>query len=324
MRNVKKILFTVILLIVLSGCTNRAESLEESIKHKEQSKFSVAVLLSDTGMGDQSLNDLAIQGLMEAEEELDVLWTYKEAPTASDAEKYLKELVLEGHDLIIGVTYTAKESLEKIAAQYPEQQFVLIDTESELQNIDAITFKENEGSYLAGIVAANATKSGKIGFIGGVDDPVIHKFLEGFEKGARTVNPSILVNVQYANTYADAEVGAKVAQEMILQNTDVLYAVAGYTGVGVLEEAQRRGKYAIGVDTDQYTIAEKAIITSMTKNVDITLFNYIENYLENEPTEQLIIEAGIAENGVGLAPIRILSNANALEKQIEEAKANLK
>jgi basic membrane protein A and related proteins len=111
---------------------------------------------------------------------------------------------------------------------------------------------------------------------------------------------------------------------MILQNTDVLYAVAGYTGVGVLEEAQRQGKYAIGVDTDQYTIAEKAIITSMTKNIDITLFNYIENYLENEPSEQLIIEAGIAENGVGLAPIRILSNANTLEKQIEEAKANLK
>ncbi len=125
------------------------------------------------------------------------------------------------------------------------------------------------------------------------------------------------------NTYSDDKVGAQIASTMIDQGADVLYAAAGYTGVGLLQEAQKQGVYAIGVDSDQYFYAEKAVITSMMKNVDVAVYEYIETYMNSTPNEKLLLEFGIAEDGVKLAPIRVLSNSVELEEALTKINVNL-
>lgn len=323
MKKLVKSVVGLSLLATLAGCGTSDQSLETVIAEAEGNHFRVGVLLPDVGLGDQSFNDLAVKGLVDARDELDILWSYRDATNSTSLEAGLDELVAQENDLIIGVGYSTQEAIEEVAKEYPDQQFVLVDTASELENIDGIIFKEDEGSFLAGVVAAKASKTGVLGFVGGMEDPVILKFLEGYRQGAQSVNPEIEVLVSYANTYADDKVGAQLASDMIAKNADVLYAAAGYTGVGLLQEAQRQGVYAIGVDNDQYFYAEKAVITSMTKNIDIAVYNYVQNYIENKPTSQQIVEFGIAEDGVALAPIRILNNAIELEQDLASVQVKL-
>lgn len=324
MNKIRRMVFSLGLITLLTGCNDAQNALEDELIEAEASHFSVGVLLPDIGLGDQSFNDLAVSGLVSARDDLGILWSYREATTNDIIESQLQALIDEGHDLIMGVGYTSQEALEKLAQQYPEQQFVIVDSASDIENIDGLMFKEDEGSYLAGIVAAKTSKTGVLGFVGGFEDPIILKFLDGFERGAKSVNPNVQVLVEYANSYSDDKLGAKIAGNMISNQADVLYAAAGYTGVGLLQEAQRKNVYAIGVDIDQYYYAEKAVITSMTKNVDIAVYNYVKNYLENKPTSQQNLEFGIAEDGVDLAPIRVVDNAIQLEQDVEKGKADLK
>lgn len=306
------------ILLVISACTNQTISVDEAIAKAEKERVRVGILLPDTGLGDQSFNDLAINGLVEARDKLDVIWSYRDLSMVETEEEGLQELIAEKNDIIIGIGYSVQELLETYAKKYPKQQFVLVDSTSTVENIDGITFKEDEGSFLAGVVAAKASKSNIIGFVGGMEDPVIQKFYDGYIQGAKLVNPSINVLLKYANTYSDDKVGAQLASDMIASGADVLYAAAGYTGVGLLQEAQKQGVYAIGVDVDQYFYAEKAIITSMLKNVDVAVYEYIKTYIKEQPTEQVNLQLGIVEKGVQLAPIRVLGNAVELENALTE------
>lgn len=324
MKSLKRVVVSIGLIAILTGCNDAQHALEDQLIEAEASKFSVGVLLPDIGLGDQSFNDLAVNGLVNARDDLNILWSYREATSNDIIESQLRALVDEGHDIIMAVGYTSQEALEKLAQEYTEQQFVIVDSASDIENIDGLMFKEDEGSYLAGVVAAKTSKTGVLGFVGGFEDPIILKFLDGFERGAKSVNPEINVLVEYANSYSDDKLGASIASNMISNQADVLYAAAGYTGVGLLQEAQRKGVYAIGVDIDQYYYAEKAVITSMTKNIDVAVYDYVKNYLENKPTSQQNLEFGIAEDGVDLAPIRIIENAIQLEQDVEKGKADLK
>lgn len=317
MKKIKSLVLVLLTSVIVTACSDAAPTLEQQLVKAEEEHFRVGVLLPDVGLGDQSFNDLAVKGLIAARDELDVLWSYREAATVDLVEEQLRSLIAEDNDLIIGVGYTSQEPLEKLAQQYPDQQFVMVDSASDLDNVDSITFKEDEGSYLAGVVAAKTSTTGVLGFVGGFEDPVILNFLKGFTQGAQSVNPNIQIQVKYANTYSDDAVGAALAQQLIAEQADVLYAVAGYTGVGLLQEAQRQGIYAIGVDVDQYFYAEKAVITSMTKNIDVAIYNYVKQYIEKTPTTQQKLHLGIAENGVALAPIRIVDNASELEQVLE-------
>lgn len=325
MKKIVKSVAGVGLIALLAGCSDNEQTMETIIAEAEANHFRVGILLVDLGLGDQSFNDSAVSGLVKARDDLDILWSYRDGLNSGSLEEGLEDLLAQDNDLIIGVGYETQAVLEKYAPDYPEQQFVVVDSASGIENIDGITFKEDEGSFLAGVVAAKASKTGIVGFLGGMEnDPVIEKFLVGFRQGAQSVNPSIQVVIRYANTYSDDKIGAQLTGEMITEQADVLYAAAGYTGVGLLREAQRQGVYAIGVDVDQYFYAEKAVITSMMKNVDVAVYNYIKNYIENEPTMQQTLEFGLAENGMELAPIRVLNNAIELEQDLANVQVQLK
>lgn len=311
MKKITSILLILFVLIgSLAGCSGEEKKKKERVK--------IGIMLSDVGLGDQSFSDAAFSGLMKARDELDILFDYRELQTSGSYEKGFIELVEEGNDLVVGLGFMVLEDLEKVAKKYPEQRFILIDSVSELENITSITFKEEQGSFLTGAIAGMVSKTNKIGFIGGADVPLIRKFSAGFEQGVKAVNPDAEILVNFAGDFGNAELGAKIASEMIANNADVLYAAAGFTGVGVLKEAQEQKKLAIGVDSDQYYFAEKAVITSMLKNVDVALYETIKEFAEEKKLSSSQIELGIPEDGVGLAPIRVITLS---EEQNNELKA---
>lgn len=316
----KRLIVLTTALVLLVGC-----GLEE--KDPLDGKVKVGVMLSENGLGDQSFSDLAFKGLTKARDEEDIVVEYLELAETGTYEEGFRELVESGNDLVFALGYTGQLELEKVALDFPHQKFVLVDAVSEAENITSITFKEDEGSVLAGIVAATVSDSQVIGFIGGMEAPVIQRFEQGFIQGAKSINPDIVIHTEIAGDFDNDGLGAEIASKMIDDKADVLYAAAGFTGVGMLKEAEKRGIYAIGVDSDQYFYAEQAVITSMMKNIDNALFDTIQSYKESGAIQSGHIELGLAENGVGLAPFRVLELTDAendkLDALIEKAASEL-
>ncbi|WP_430392861.1 BMP family lipoprotein [Bacillus suaedaesalsae] len=314
----QKISLLFIIIALLVGCSSTATNSSETTD-----KIKVGIMLSDVGLGDQSFSDSAFDGLIKAREEIGILFDYRELKDSETYEKGLTELVEDGNDVVVGLGFMVQEDIEKVAKKYPKQKFILIDSVSELPNITSITFKEDEGSFLAGVAAALATKSNKLGFVGGADVPLINKFARGFEQGAKTINPSIEVFVEYAGDFGNDKLGKDIAIKMIDQGADVLYAAAGFTGVGVLQEAQVKGVYAIGVDSDQFFYAEKAVMTSMLKKVDVALYQVISDYVKNKELPKGNVQLGLKEDGVDLAPIRVIPFTQQQLKTITDHKQDI-
>lgn len=307
--------------VFMNACGHSTMKAADAMEEEMSKHLKVGVLLPDIGLGDQSFNDLAIKGLVKAQENLNIVWNYADLTTHETLEQSLDALLAEHNDVIIGVGYSTQEMIEAAAKKYPKKRFMLIDTISDVPNVDSISFKENEGSFLAGVVAAKTTKTNVLGFVGGMDDEIINRFYKGFKEGAQSINPNIRVIKTYSNTYEDAKLGANLASQMITkEQADVLYAAAGYTGVGLLQEAQKQHVYAIGVDSDQYFYAEKAVITSMIKNIDVAVFDYIESIQKNPTQGQIQMELGIREDGVGIAPIRIVQHASNIENTVNKVR----
>lgn len=306
----KKLSFIILLVFLISGCSNAA--VEKKDEHK------IGILLSDAGLGDESFNDSAFRGLERARDEFGITFDYREAPDG-ELEKPLTDLVEQGNDIIIGLGFSVKEGLETVAKKFPDQQFLLIDEVSELENIASITFKEQEGSFLVGMVAAMTSKTDKIGFVGGVDVPLIHHFEAGFKQGVKYVKPNAEVFADYAGSFDDVELGKNLATAQIDKGADFIYHAAGFTGYGVLQTAQERKIYAAGVDTDQFFVAEKAVVTSMLKNVDNAVYDIAKMINEDGKIDADSYLLGLAENGVGLAEIRVASLTPDQQKAIEEA-----
>lgn len=305
-----------IFMLLASGC-----GLERQTAAPKRLK--VGIMLSNVGLGDQSFSDGAFSGLTKARDDLNIEVDYRELEDSKTYDQGLTELINEHCDLVIGLGFSVKESLEKVAKANPKQQFLLIDDISNIPNVASLTFKENEGSFLVGAVAGLKTRTNTVGFIGGMDVPLIHRFGQGFASGVKAVNPKAKVLVQYAGDFGKADVGAQIAGEMNDANADIVFAAAGFTGVGVLQEEQKRGKFAIGVDSDQFFIAEKAVITSMMKNVDVAIYTAVKTYLEQKtfPNKEMVF--GLKENAVGMAPIRVISLTPEEEKTIEALKQKL-
>jgi basic membrane protein A and related proteins len=310
----KLISMFLLVMLVVAGCSSPMT--EEASIEKQQS---IGILLSDTGLGDGSFNDSAFRGLERARDELGILFDYREAPDGN-FEEALQELVDQKHELVIGLGFSIQDAIEKVAKANPDQKFLLIDGFSDVDNITSITFKEHEGSFLLGMVAAMKSKSNTIGFISGADVPVIQRFEKGFEQGAQYINPSIKVLKDNADNFGDAELGRKIAENQMKQGADFIYPAAGFTGIGAIQAAQNAGILSGGVDSDQYFIAEKSVVTSMVKKVDNAVFNITKELISSQKITQQAYELGLKEDGVGLAPIRVTSLSPEETKQLEDAK----
>ncbi|MCX4788870.1 MULTISPECIES: BMP family lipoprotein [unclassified Streptomyces] len=280
------------------------------------SKEAKAALAYDIGgRGDQSFNDAAYAGLVKAEKELGFKGAEAEPSDGeSDADKVqrLTTLARAGNNPVIGVGFAYAPAIKKVAPKFPKITFGIIDDASVTgENIANLVFNEEQGSYLAGVAAAKVTKTKTVGFLGGVETPLIKKFQAGFEQGVKDTDPSVKVLSQYLTQppnfdgFSKPDLGKAAAQGQLDKKADVVYAAAGNAGSGSIEATAKAGKWAIGVDSDQYSqkglAAYKAqILTSVTKDVSGSVFNLIKSVKDGKP-QTGEIRFGLDKDGVGLA-----------------------
>lgn len=289
--------------LALTGCASNDGGSESSPAAGETSAaasdIKVGLAYDIGGRGDQSFNDAAAKGLDEAAAKFGVETKELEASTGeTDAEKEerLRLLAEGGYSPVIAVGFAYAGPLGKVAAEFPDTDFAIVDDASEAStapNIANLVFAENEGSYLVGVIAAQASKTGQVGFVGGVNTPLIKKFEAGFTAGAQSVNPDIKVDVKYLTEppdfsgFADPAKGKTAAEGMFQSGADVVYHAAGGSGGGVFQAAKAADGWAIGVDSDQYMTAgddvKDFILTSMLKAVDVAVYKTIEAAVNGAP-----------------------------------------
>ncbi|AQS67895.1 BMP family protein [Streptomyces pactum] len=274
----------------------------------------LAIAYDIGGKGDQSFNDAAYAGLERAQKE----FGYKtadieptEGETNADKEQRLSSLARQGYDPVIGVGFAYAPAMKAVAGKYPDTTFGIVDSVVEGKNVASLVFAENEASYLAGVAAAKATKSNVVGFVGGVDVPLIHKFEAGYKQGVQDTDPKIKVLSQYLTQTAEEggfsspDKGRAAAEGQIEKKADVVYQAAGLSGQGVIEAAAKAKVWAIGVDSDQYKQEALAaykdyILTSALKDIDGAVYALAKSVEDGEPltgTQTFDLES----DGVGLS-----------------------
>jgi basic membrane protein A and related proteins len=302
----------------------------------------VGIVFDLGGRGDKSFNDGAYLGAERAEKELGVHVRFIEPGEGSDREAGLRLLAAEGMDLVVGIGFIFTDDLTQLAKEYPHTAFAGVDysvvTDSTGKvippppNLAALKFREEQGSYLVGALAALVGKSKKVGFVGGMDSPLIQKFEMGYKAGVKAVCPDCQVLSQYAGVTPEAfrnpGKGKEIALSQYQQGVNVIFHASGSTGLGVFEAARQTGKLAIGVDADQYNEAPGYVLTSMVKGVDNAVYDAIRRVKEGR-FKGGIYEYGLAEGGVGyvydannakLIPDSVRTRLEALKRQIIEGR----
>jgi basic membrane protein A len=274
----------------------------------------VGLIIAQGGLGDESYNDLAYSGLVRAGEATGLeVRPVEAADIVAEGEQVLRRAADAGFGLLIDLEFSHAEMLAQLAKEYPDTKFAFVNLPVEGDNIRSIVFKEHEGSFLAGMLAAMVTSDANnpktnpekiIGVIGGTKSAGIDKFIVGFIQGAKHVDPEVEVLVSYTNDFGDAAKGRDAAMAMFDQGADVVYQVAGGAGLGVLSAAAERGHYAIGVDSDQDGLQPGHVLTSMVKWVDRGVEQVVEEYAKGSFAGGTVLELGLAEDGVGLTDFK--------------------
>ena len=288
--------------IAAAGCEMKSD---RAGQNGAQQPFQVGMVFDVGGKGDKSFNDGAYEGMMRASRAIAMETADFEPGHDADREIGLRRLAEHDFDVVIGVGFLFAESIRSVAADFPDVAFVLVDGRIEnMPNVASLVFREEEGSFLVGALAAMATKTGTLGFVGGMDVALIHKFEAGYRAGAMTVRPDVRVLVGYAgvrpDAFADPVRGKEIALSQIGQGADVIFHASGVTGLGVIEAARERGVYAIGVDANQNGVAPGTVLTSMLKRVDVAVEKEILAVHRKEFRGGLV-ELGLREEGVGYA-----------------------
>ncbi|MGI3903023.1 MAG: BMP family lipoprotein [Janthinobacterium lividum] len=263
-----------------------------------------AVIYDMGGKFDKSFNEGAFHGAEAFKQKTGIAFRDFEIQNDAQREQAMRKFAKDGLSPIVAIGFSQASAMEKVAVEFPKTQFVIVDAVVDKPNVQSILFKEGEGSFLVGMLGAMASKTGKIGFVGGMDIPLIHKFSCGYAQGAKFANPKIEVLQNMTGTTASAWTdpvkGGELAKSQIDRGADVVYHAAGATGVGVLRAAADAGKLGIGVDSDQNGLFPGHVLTSMLKHVDVAVNDAFTS--SKAGTWKPGIEVlGLKENGVGFA-----------------------
>jgi len=290
--------------------------------------FTPAIIFDMGGKFDKSCNEAAYNGAERFKQETGIDYLEFEVTNESQRDQALRRMARRGADVVIAVGFSFATPLEEIAKEFPDTKFVIIDSVVEQPNVQSVVFKEHEGSFLVGMAAAMASKTGKVGFVGGMDIPLIRNFAHGYQQGVKHVSPDAEVFLKMTGTtpaaWNDPAKGAELAQSQFDRGADVVYAAAGGTGLGVLQAAADSGKLSIGVDSNQNYLHPGSVLTSMLKRVDVAVYNAFKGAMEGD-LETGVQNLGLAEDGVGYA----LDEYNRelitpeMEAALEEAKAKI-
>ena len=275
-----------------------------SISTAQAADIQPAVVFDMGGKFDKSFNEGVFNGVEKFAKETGIKYREFEVTNPSQREQAIRRMAQRGSDIVLGVGFAQASAIEKVAQEFPKVKFAIIDAVVELPNVQSIVFKEHEGSFLVGILAAMASKTGKVGFVGGMDIPLIRKFACGYAQGAKhaKADAEVFENMTGSTPAAwnNPTKGAELAKRQFDRGADVVYAAAGSTGIGVLQAAKDNGKFAIGVDSNQNHLQPGTMLTSMLKRVDVAAYETFKSAMDGtfEPGIKVL---GLADNGVGWA-----------------------
>jgi basic membrane protein A len=303
--NVRCVIIIVVILVLallFPGCAQKKEQTGEE-------RLKVGLVFDIGGKGDKSFNDAAYRGLSRAGEEYPLEFVEFEPGEDADRESGLRKLSRGGYDLVIGVGFLFTDAITKVAIDFPDVHFACVDYDlkpgaESPPNLVALKFREEEGSFLVGALAAMKTRTKTVGFVGGMDIPLIHKFEAGYIHGVKTQDPAVDVLVNYAGAtgkaFDDPVKGKELALAQFNKGADIIFQAAGTTGLGVKEAALEKEGMVIWVDSNGNYLAPGTILTSMVKKVDVAVHETIAAVYENRFAGG-VREFGLAEDGVGYA-----------------------
>ena len=330
------ILLIAVFSILLSACGAKTEA-------ESAGKIKVGIVFDIGGKNDRSFNAAAWEGVKRARQELDIVLRDVEPGNPTSIEPAMRAFAEENFDLIIGVGFAQGPIMQKVAEDYPNIKFAIIDGvifekdgKTPKQNVASLVFREHEGSYLVGMIAAAKSKTGTLGFVGGMDIPLIHRFAKGYEEGAKAVNPNARVITNYVGVtdaaWNNPGKGKELALSQIGQGADVIFTAAGNSGLGAFDAVEQYGRneqgeanrFVIGVDSNQNGVKPGFVLTSMVKRVDNAVFHVVKEVKEANFKGGFHV-FGLDKDGVAYAmddfnkaliPVEVIQKA-------EEAKAKI-
>ena len=263
-----------------------------------------AIVYDLGGKNEKSFNEGVFHGAQAFTKKTGIAVKDFEPKNAAQIEQALRQLASKGYSPVLGVGFDQADAIKKVAGEFPKTKFVIIDSVVDAPNVQSVTFKEHESSYLAGALAALTTKSGKIGFVGGMDIPLIHRFACGYQQGAAAINPKVAVTVNYTGTtpaaWNDPVKGGELAKSQLESGVDIVYQAAGGTGVGVLQTVADAGKLGIGVDSNQDDLHPGHMLTSVLKGVGVAADDSFTE-AQKGTWKAGIASLGLKDKGVGLS-----------------------
>src|SRR6267142_668584 len=292
-----------VLALLASACN------PQSYAADDKTKIHVGIVFDIGGKDDRSFNAAAWEGVQRAAKDFPIVLRDIEPGTPNAIEPAMRAFAERGYDLIIGVGFAQEPIMEMVAKDYPNIHFAIVDGVSELPNVASLIFKEHEGSYLVGVIAAKTTKTNTLGFLGGMDIGLIHRFEKGYEEGAKSVNPNIRVIQNYVGVtdgaWNNPGKGKELSLAQISKGADVIFTAAGNSGLGAFDAFEQAGKvdgrathFVIGVDSNQNMVKPGFVLTSMVKHVDNAVYDIVDDTVNHRFVAGLHI-FGLDKDGVG-------------------------
>lgn len=267
-------------------------------------KMRVGIVFDIGGKDDKSFNAAAWEGVKRAAQDFPIKLRDVEPGEPTSIEPSMRAFAERGYDLIVGVGFAQMPIMESVAKDYPNIKFAIIDGVIDQPNVASLIFKEHEGSFLVGVIAGKTTKTNRIGFVGGMDIPLIHKFATGYAEGAKYANPKVEVYENYVGitdaAWNNPGKGKELAKAQIERGADIIFQAAGNSGLGVFDAAEETNKLAIGVDANQNWVKPGFILTSMMKRIDVAVYNTVKDLTEGKFQGGIHLN-GLNNDGVGYA-----------------------
>jgi basic membrane protein A len=294
-----------LMILAIAACAMTLGGCVRSHPHPKPGQLTLSMVTDIGGLGDKSFNDSAYRGMLDSQSALGAFTKVLQSKSAADYQPNLTVLSEARFDMIYAIGFLMSDDLAQVARQFPAQQYTIIDAIVPQPNVVSVTFKEEDGSFLAGALAAMVSTTHHVAFIGGQDIPLIRKFEAGYAAGAREVDPQVKVDVKYAGSFDDVAAGKELANLLFNDGADIIYTAAGKVGLGAIDAAKSRphGEYIIGVDSNQDALAPGKILTSMVKHVDVAVFDVARGIQDRKPLGGHVI-LGLKERGISLTDFR--------------------
>lgn len=336
-RNIWLVIVITLVSIFASSCLRQAEAKREGCKIK------VGIVFDIGGKNDRSFNAAAWEGVKRAEKDLDICLYDVEPGNPTSIEPAMRAFAEKRFDLVIGVGFAQGPIMQKVATDYPQMKFAIVDGvifeadgKTPMKNVASLVFREHEGSYLVGMIAASKSKTGVLGFLGGMDIPLIHKFETGYAEGARSVNPNIKIIDNYVGVtdgaWNNPGKGKELSLAQIEKGADVIFTAAGNSGLGAFDAVEQYGKdgkgqankFVIGVDSNQNGVKPGFVLTSMVKRVDNAVYDVVKEVLDGKfqggfhvfGLEKDGVAYAMDENNKGIIPDDVIQRVEAAKAKI--------